>query len=97
VAKIRGLVYRVKLWWSSYHFQGSPSYILARKLKALKSYLRVWKEVFGNIKNKKQLLLDDLRVLKGLEEERGLVEEEITRKVAMINDLERTMPLEEVI
>jgi hypothetical protein len=41
--------------------------------------------------------LDDLRVLKGLEEERGLVEEEITRKVAMINDLERTTLLEEVI
>jgi hypothetical protein len=33
--------------------------------------------VFGNIEKKKQLLLADLRALEGLEEERGLVEEEI--------------------
>lgn len=26
----------------SYYFQGSPSYVLARKLKALKPYLRAW-------------------------------------------------------
>ncbi len=42
---------------------GSPSYILARKLKALKTDLRAWNEVFGNIEKKKQLLLDDLQVL----------------------------------
>jgi hypothetical protein len=36
---------------------------------ALKVYLRVWNEVFGNVERKKKLLLDDLRVLEGLEEE----------------------------
>jgi hypothetical protein len=52
--------------------------------------------VFGNIENNKPFLLDDLWSLEGLEEERGLVEEEIMRKAAAINDLERTTLLEEV-
>jgi hypothetical protein len=33
--KSEGFVDRVKLWWSSYHFQGFPRYILTCKLKAL--------------------------------------------------------------
>jgi hypothetical protein len=40
--------------------------------------------------------LADLRALEGLEEERGLVEEEMMRKAAMTNELERTILLEEV-
>jgi hypothetical protein len=41
---------KVKQWWTSYHFQGSPSFILASKLKALKVNLKAWnEEVFGNI------------------------------------------------
>lgn len=52
--------------------------------------------MFGNLENNKPLLLDDLWSLEGLEEERGLVEEEITRKAAVINDLERTTLLEEL-
>jgi hypothetical protein len=34
--KSEGFVDRVRLWWSTYHCQGSPSYILVCKLKALK-------------------------------------------------------------
>jgi hypothetical protein len=53
--KAEGFVDRVKQWWTSYHFQGSPSFILARKLKALKVDLRVWNEqVFGNVENQKE-------------------------------------------
>jgi hypothetical protein len=54
------------------------------ELKALKSNLKAWNEEdFGNVERKKQLLLVDLRVLEGLEEERGLVKEEIMRKVVV--------------
>jgi hypothetical protein len=78
-----GFVDRVKHWWTSYCFQGSSSYILTCKLKALKVDLRVWnEEVFGNVDKKKKLFLDDLRILEGLEEERDLSEEEKMRKVA---------------
>lgn len=44
---------RVKQWQTS-HFQGSPSFILARKPKALKVDFRVWnEEMFGNAKKQK--------------------------------------------
>jgi hypothetical protein len=52
--------------------------------------------VFDNIEKKKQLLLADLRPLTGLEKERGLVEKEITRKVAMITELKMIPLWEEV-
>jgi hypothetical protein len=34
--KSKGYVDRSKQWWNSYHFQGSLSFIVAIKLKALK-------------------------------------------------------------
>ena len=34
--KEEGFVERVRQWWNGYCFAGSPSFILARKLKALK-------------------------------------------------------------
>ena len=37
-------------WGMGYNFRGSYSFILAMKLKALKSYLKIWnKEVFRNV------------------------------------------------
>ena len=46
----------MKQWWTSYHFRGSPSNILAPKLKTLKADLRVWnEEVFGNVEKEKFL------------------------------------------
>ena len=49
---------RVQGWWSSYNFAGSPSFVLANKLKALKEDLKIWNcELFGDIhfkKNKKE-------------------------------------------
>ena len=45
-----GFLERVRSWWESYHFQGTPSYTLANKLKMLKLDLKRWNvEEFGNI------------------------------------------------
>jgi hypothetical protein len=41
---IEGFVDKVKQWWDSYHFQSSPSFIVARKLKGLKADLKRWNE-----------------------------------------------------
>ena len=38
--KDEGFVERVWQWWNGYCFLGSPSFILARKLKALKDELK---------------------------------------------------------
>jgi hypothetical protein len=55
--KTEGFVDRVKDWWSSYPFRGTPSFVLASKLKALKEDLKLWnKHVFGDV-NLKQLQL----------------------------------------
>ena len=35
---------KVKNWWDSYQFQGTPSYRMAMKLKALKVDLKKWNE-----------------------------------------------------
>ena len=46
---------KVKAWWTSYLFQGTPSFILAKKLVALKLDLKKWNETeFGNATYKKQ-------------------------------------------
>jgi hypothetical protein len=49
--------------WDSYHFQGSPSFILGSKLKALKIDLKKWNE-------------EELGVYEVLEEERVSSDEE---------------------
>ena len=45
---------KVKVWWASYMFQGTPSYILTKKIIALKLDLKKWNETeFGNVTFKK--------------------------------------------
>lgn len=53
--KYEGFVEQVKKWWLSFEFLGLPSFILANKLKALKTDLKKWnEEVFGDIGKKKK-------------------------------------------
>jgi hypothetical protein len=53
--------YNIRKWWDSYSFQGSPSFVLARKLKTLKLDLKKWnEEVFGNVESNKRKLIEDL-------------------------------------
>lgn len=41
---------RVRVWWGSYDFSASSSFVLDSNLKALKRDLKVWnQEVFGDI------------------------------------------------
>jgi hypothetical protein len=48
---------RVKQWWTSYCFQGYPSFVLACKIKALKADLRVQnEEVFGNVERQEKYI-----------------------------------------
>jgi hypothetical protein len=87
----------VKQWWDSYLFQGSPSFVLAHKLKALKLDLKKWNEkVFGNIESNKRKLIEDLQAFDVIEESRALWEEEILRKVEVVRDLEKYSLMEEV-
>uniref|UniRef100_A0A2N9IM54 non-specific serine/threonine protein kinase n=1 Tax=Fagus sylvatica TaxID=28930 RepID=A0A2N9IM54_FAGSY len=70
--KTEGFVDRVKTWWSSYPFTGSPSFVLASKLKALKEDLKHWnKHVFGDINLKQLQLMAELSQLDEKEEREG--------------------------
>jgi hypothetical protein len=95
--KVEGFVDRVRQWWLSYHFRGSPSFILAKKLKALKADLKSWNEqVFGNVEFHKKALLEKLCALDKIEVERALVVEEKVRKSLVITKLEKTTLLEQI-
>ena len=52
--KEEGFVDLVRGWWENYSVIGSPSCMLAHKLKLLKTDLKIWnKEVFGLLKTKR--------------------------------------------
>jgi hypothetical protein len=56
--KSKEFLLKVKGWWESYTFRGSPSFVVASKLKALKRDLKIWnEEEFGNIVGRKSSLL----------------------------------------
>ena len=95
--KADGFKERVKEWWDSYIFYGTPSYVLASKLKALKGDLKKWnEEVFGNVGVKKNKLMSDLLELESLADFRPLTGVELQRKALIVADLERTSLLEEI-
>jgi hypothetical protein len=83
----------VKQWWHSYSFQGTPSIVIARKLKALKLDLKKWnEEVFGNVERNKRKLIVDLQGFDIVEESRDLGEEELLKKAEIVRELERLFP-----
>jgi hypothetical protein len=95
--KSKRFVDQVKTWWLSYSFQGSPSFVLASKLKALKTDLKKRnKEVFGNVWKQKKDLLDGICELDIIAEGRPLIEDERLRKEEFSRELERFILLEEV-
>uniref|UniRef100_A0A2N9IH31 Reverse transcriptase domain-containing protein n=1 Tax=Fagus sylvatica TaxID=28930 RepID=A0A2N9IH31_FAGSY len=95
--KVEGFVDRVKDWWASYSFPGSPSQILASKLKALKVDLKQWNmNEFGNVHFKYQKLLLSLHELETLGESRVLSEAEKTERTRLISEIETTIYLEEI-
>jgi len=95
--KAEGFVDKVHLWWESYSFQGSPSFIFSQKLKDLKIDLKRWNDQeFGNVEFRKKMHMEDLCALDRLEEQRGLTPEEKARKCGVIRDLENSILQEEI-
>lgn len=57
--KIEGFYERVKEWWGSFNFLGSPNFVLVAKLKALKTKLKEWSKTSQrNLGIQKQSVLD---------------------------------------
>ena len=68
--KTDGFNDRVHSWWNQYSFSGTPSFVLAKKLKALKKDIIKWnRSEFGNVERQKKDLLEALKLLDVKEEE----------------------------
>jgi hypothetical protein len=94
--KLEGFVDKVKVWWSNYPLMGSPSFVLASKLKALKEDLKVWnRDVFGDVNLKQLQLTAELTHLDEKEECGGLSSAERESRKAVLVELDRLAHLEE--
>ena len=88
---------KVRTWWESYHFQGSPSFWFASKLKALKLDLKKWNdEEFGNVEGKMNKLWKNLEVLDLLADSRLLSYDETLEKEQLRIDLEKVTLMVEI-
>ena len=57
--KVEGFKDILKSWWEGDNFSGPSSFILAKKLKVLKSKLKEWnKNTFGKVEYRKDLTLE---------------------------------------
>ena len=95
--RVDNFVDKVKNWWASYLFLGTPSFILAKKLAALKLDLKKWNETeFGNITFKKQDLWSKLNGLDAKEETHRLSTEEKFEQTNLRTDIEKLTLMEEI-
>jgi hypothetical protein len=76
---------------------GSPSFILAKKLRALKAEIKRWNlEVFGNVGARNMAWAEELEMLDRSEEGRGLSEEEKERRRVLASDMEASLLQDEI-
>ena len=95
--KVAGFQDKIQGWWSSYSFNGPPSLVLARKLKALKEDLKIWnKEVFGDVGLKKKCVMDDILKLEEKEFRGGLSDEKHLQRDHLKADWDLLAHLNEV-
>ncbi|KAG6697656.1 hypothetical protein I3842_09G212200 [Carya illinoinensis] len=88
--KVDGFVENIHSWWAPYQLTGSPSFILAEKLKALKNDLRKWNlEIFGHIKDHRDKLFMELQQLDEREVDMTLSFEDRTRRLVVLAELEK--------
>ena len=75
--KTDGFIDRVQSWWNHHSFSGTPSFVFAKKLKALKEDIVQWNRLeFGRVGRKKSQLLETLKLLDAKEGEFGLSDAE---------------------
>ena len=88
---------RVQSWWNRHSFVGTPSFMLAKKLKALKEDIVLWNcQEFGNVKRHKKQLLEELKKLDAKEGDLGLTDGEKCCRVDLRSQVEHFLSLEEI-
>ena len=95
--KTDGFKDRVHSWWNRYSFLDTPSFVLAKKLKALKEDIIRWnRSEFGNVERQKKELLEALKLLDVKEGKLGLSEVELGERAMLRSQIQNLLSLEEV-
>ena len=95
--KTEGFVDKVQSWWNRHSFVGSPGFVLAKKLKALKEDIVQWnRREFGNVERQKKQLMEELKILDAKEGELGLSDGEKCHRVTLRSQVEHLFSLEEI-
>ncbi|XP_075633900.1 uncharacterized protein LOC142606434 [Castanea sativa] len=80
--KTEGFVDKVQSWWNWHSFVGTPSFVLAKNLKALKEDIVQWNHrEFGNVERQKKQLLEELKKLDAKDRDLGLTDGEKCHRV----------------
>ncbi|XP_075663381.1 uncharacterized protein LOC142632956 [Castanea sativa] len=92
-----GFTDRVHSWWNRYSFSGTASFVLAKKLKALKEDIIQWnRSEFGNVGWQKKEFFETLKLLDAKEGKYDLSEVEISERVVVRSQIQNLLSLEEV-
>ncbi|KAK4594003.1 hypothetical protein RGQ29_017898 [Quercus rubra] len=95
--KTNGFTDRVQSWWNRHSFFGTPSFVFAKKLKALKEDIIQWNRLeFGHVSRKKTQLLETLKLLNAKEGEFGLSDAETCERAMARSEVENLLSLEEI-
>ncbi|XP_059436107.1 uncharacterized protein LOC132169034 [Corylus avellana] len=95
--KVDGFVDLVRSWWLFYHFIGPHSFILGKKLKALKVDIKIWNEpIFCNMESLNKARVAELNAFHKLEGVRDLDTEEKARKSQVVSELELSLLQDEI-
>ena len=95
--RVEGFTDKVKEWWQSYIFRGSPSFVIAKKLQALKQDLKLWnKESLGDVSVKKNAAWEKLKYWDNLESLGSLSEEDRRSQGAARDEFNHCAILEEI-
>jgi hypothetical protein len=92
-----GFVEKVRHWWDSFQFFGSASFVMAKKLRALKWEIKRWNlEEFGDVRERNKASHEELKSLDSIEEGRQLTEEEKARRSQISRELEASLLQDEI-
>ena len=95
--KVKGFKDLLKSWWEGDNFSGSSSFILAEKIKVLKSKSKEWnKDIFGRVEYRKDLALDQVEFWDAKEKTSRLSLEELEARKDTREEYKKWVLLEEI-
>ncbi|RVW89824.1 Transposon TX1 uncharacterized 149 kDa protein [Vitis vinifera] len=95
--KVEGFKDLLKAWWEGDNFNGAASFVLAEKLKVVKTKLKEWnRDVFGRVEYRKNVALDQMQFWDAKEKINRLTLEEMEARREAREEYKKWVLLEEV-